>query len=441
MPKGILENVWKRYLRAAEILGYEDEIIEELTSFKGCHSMDIDATVGGRKKRLNAVRVWHRGPLTDAIRKGGNRYMEGVTLDSLQSHAAEMSTKSWLHELPYAGAKGGIDVDPHKCTPEELEEITYKFVDELNEVNMIGPFRDVPAPDIGTNSLIMFWMAERYKYLHRGEPFVKAVVTGKPVKIENAYVGGIHGRVDATGYGLCIVLDELKKLGCLPKNIHERPIVVIQGFGNVGMHAALYAQRLGHQIIAITDKFGGVYRGVGLDIPALIKYALAQKPTTVAGFPGTEPITNEVLLGLPCDYLLPCALEEVITADNANGVQAKVIIEGANGPTTPEADSILEEKGVMVVPDILANSMGLVVSFFEWAMNTDHKDPRLPKRNEKGTVLGAGEKMMRNAVAGVVERAKKHNVLLRPATYIDALEKAELLRIRRIPSYAAKVLV
>lgn len=440
MPRDVLENVWKRYLKAAEILKLEDKIVKELVSFKMRFATDLEATVGGVSERLKAVRVWHRGPLTDCIRKGGNRYTKGITLGSLESHAAEMSIKCWIHQLPYAGAKGGIDVDPDKCSPEELEKITYKFIDELDERNAIGPFLDVPAPDIGTNSLIMFWMAERYKYLHRKEPFGKAVVTGKPVKIENAYVGGIHGRTEATGYGLIEAIDELAKPQYGLYTLPQEPTVAIQGFGNVGMYAALFAVKKGYKVIAISDKFGGVINEKGLPINTLIEYAKSKKPMTVEGFPGIASISNKELLELPCNLLLPCAIEEVITSDNADKVRAKVLGEGANGPTTPEADLILEEKGIVVIPDIFANSKGVVTSYFEWALNTNYSDKRLPKGDDKDSVLAAGEKMMRKAAMEITERAKKHKVSLRHAAYILALEKAELLRIRRIPEYAARIL-
>lgn len=440
MPHDILENVWRRYLKASEILRLEDKIIKELLSFKGEYSADISGKVGGKDERLKAIRVWHRGPLTDCVRKGGNRYMKGITVKSLKSHAAEMSIKCLEHELPYAGAKGGVAVDPDECAPQELEDITYTFVDELNERRMIGPFLDVPAPDIGTNQLIMFWMAERYKYLHRGEACVRAVVTGKPVKIENAYVGGIHGRTEATGFGLNVALDELKNPRYSIINLGSKPTMAIQGFGNVGIYTALFAHQKGYRIIAIADKFGGVFNGDGLDLTSLIEHTKLQKPSTVAGFRKGEPITNAELFELSCDVLAPCAMEEVITPENAGRINAKVILEGANGPTTPEADEILENNNIVVIPDIYANSQGVVTSFFEWAWNTNYFDPRLPVKNDKNRVLGAGEVMMRKTGAEIVERKKKYNVSLRLAAYILALEKVELMRIRRIPEYAVEIL-
>lgn len=440
MRRHPLQNVWNRYLKAVEILKFENKLVKELLSFKMRHSVDIDATVGGKSERLKSVRVWHRTPLTDGIYKGGERFMRGVTLSSMESHAAEMSIKCWMHLLPFGGAKGGLAVDPLKCTVEELQNITYTVVDELDERNAIGPFIDVPAPDIGTNALIMFWMAERYKYRHRGEPFTKGVVTGKPVRLQNGYMGGINGRTEATGFGLNVAIDELRKSKYDLFSLPEIPTVIMQGFGNVGSHAAFFAAEKKFLIIAVCDKFGGVFNGDGLNISELIQYTKACKKHSVAGFPGAMSISFDEMIELPCDIFMPNALEEVLTVKNANRIQARVIAEGANGPTTPEADIILEERGKIVIPDIYANSMGVVTSFFEWGMNTNNTDSRIPRRNEKKLVLATAEKMMRKAGAEIVQRKNQYGISLRLAAYILALEKAELLRARRLPEYAAQAL-
>ena len=435
MPQDILQNVWNRIIKAGEALNYEVRLMEELTSFKMRLSFDLDATVAGKPERLKAVRVWHRAPLTDCIFKGGTRYRPGLTLNSMESHAAEMSIKCWLHNLPYGGAKGGIDLDPNKCTPEELEKITYRFVDELNERSAIGPFRDVPAPDMGTDSLIMFWMAQRYSYLHRGEPYIKAVVTGKPV---NPYIGGLHGRTEATGFGLITAYQEMSRH--MPIKSPTESTMAIQGFGNVGMHVARFASNLGIKVIAVCDEFGGVFDGKGLNIQALIQHARSQKPATVSGFPGAHTIRNEDLFSLRCDILVPAAAEEVITKENADLIMANIVLEGANGPTTPEADAILSDKGIVVIPDIYANSGGVVTSYFEWARNTDNfSDTRVPTENDYDVVIKALERMMCHAGQEIVERSKRYNVSLRLAAYILALEKAELMRARRIPGYAMEM--
>jgi len=440
MPRDILENIWERYRIAGKILKFPDSIMEELTTFKMRLSMDIQANVGGVARRIKASRVWHRAPLTNCVFKGGIRFRAGTTLGALESHAAEMSAKCWLNELPFGGAKGGVDVNPNHCSPQELEALTYKLVDELNERNAIGPFRDVPAPDIGTDSLIMFWVAERYSYLRRGEPYTRAVVTGKPVKIQNTYVGGIPGRVEATGYGLLIALDELQKPEYGLFKLNNHPTMAIQGFGNVGRHVAFFAEKFGYRVIAITDEFGGVFNPKGLDITKLIQYARSQSPPSVKGFPRAAPISNEELFSLSCDVLVPAAIEEVITASNAEQINAKVILEGANGPTTPQADEILNKKGVIVIPDIYANSGGVIVSFFEWAKNINLHDERIPKGNTLKAILGAEEQMLRKAGAQIIKRSQQYGVSLRLAAYILALEKGELIRARRLPEEAYQLL-
>lgn len=438
MPRDILENVWNRYQRAATILKFEDWMIEELTSFKMRLAFDMDAVVGGRKRRLKAVRVWHRSPLTCFPFKGGNRYREGLTLSALESHAAEMSIKCWLHNLPYGGAKGGVSVNANECTPQELRDLTFTLVDELNERNAIGPFRDVPAPDMGTNPLIMFWMADRYAYLHRGEPYTRGVVTGKPIDEYIAWTGGIHGRKEATGYGLAVALEELRQPKYNLIHLPDRPTVVVQGFGNVGSYIAYYLWKEGCKIIAVSDEFGAIFSGDGLDIPKLIEYIRHQKPISVTGFAGAMEIPRENVLELSCDIIVPAALEEVINEQNADKIQARIVLEGANGPTTPSADAILESKNILVIPDVYANSGGVTVSFFEWGRNTDQTDQRVPKNNDTETVLNSMKLMMQKAGAEIVHRAQQHKVSLRLAAYILALEKGELLKARRIPEYAAK---
>ena len=425
-----LQHVWNRYRKGAEILLLPERITEELLSFKVRTSCDIDAHVGGKPRRLKAVRVGHRRLLTSDVFKGGNRFCEGITLSSVESHAAEMSIKGWQHDLPYGGAKGGINFNPRDCTPEELKEITFKFVDELNERKAIGPFIDVPAPDMGTDSTIMFWMAERYGYLHRGEPYVRGVVTGKPFDPLCPWIGGMAGRTEATGYGLWCAFSAVQKCGIFSRATPYPQKVIIQGFGNVGMHAAIFAHASGMQIIAVSDEFGATYNPKGLDLAKLIDYSKEAK--TVKGFPGGDSIDGQAMLELPCDILVPAATEEVLTEKNADRIKAKVILEGANGPTTPEADAIFENRGILVIPDVYANSGGVVVSYFEWAMNTDQKDGRAPMGNFKTEVLGALSSMMKKAGSGMMEKAMQHKTSLRMGAYLLALEKAgTILGVRR----------
>ena len=427
--RDILENVWNRYRKAGEILKLEDYLMEELTSFKMRLSFDMKAVVCGQPKRLKAVRVWHRAQMTRYPFKGGNRFRTGLTLGSLESHAAEMSIKCFLHGLPYGGAKGGINVNTHPCSSEELRQLVFTFVDELHQRNAIGPFLDIPAPDLGTNSTIMYWMMDRYSFLERGKPYVEGVVTGKPIEVGGVPVGGLHGRREATGYGLYLALDALRK----DLKLSEKPSVAIQGFGNVGTYIALYFFKNGYKIVAVADEFGGALSESGLNIPKLIEYASAKKPRTVSGFPGSTAISAKELIGFKCNILVPAAVEEVITAENATAVKAKVILEGANGPTTPEADDILEDKGVVVIPDIYANSGRVAVSFFEWGRNTDNMaDPRIPRENDIDLVLNSLDRMMRRVGNEIVEYSKRYKVSLRLAAYILALDRASgLLRVRR----------
>ena len=436
MPRDILENVWNRYRKAAEILKLEDWLIDELTSFKNRYSVDIEATVGGKKQRLKAVRVWHRAALTGHPFKGGNRYWPGITLGALESHAAEMSIKCWMHELPYGGAKGGIDVDANQCSPAELFQITEKLVDELNERKAIGPFIDVPAPDMGTNATIMFWMSQRYAYLHRGEPYSLGVVTGKPVDRKNRinrYLGGIPGRKEATGYGLWAALDVFrKKYAGMPK-LGDQPTVAVQGFGNVGSHIAYYLWKEGCKITEVIDEFGGIGSRAGLDIPKLIEYVNAQKPRTVKDFPQAEYHFTTPIANINCDIFVPAATEEVITEENAGQIQAKIILEGANGPTTPGADKILEDRGIVVIPDVYANSGGVTVSFFEWGRNTDNMaDDRIPRKPTSELVLKSLDGMMREAGEAIITCGEQHKIPLRTAAYVLALGKvSDLIHARR----------
>ncbi len=295
-------------------------------------------------------RVTHniaRGPS-----KGGLRYHPGVGLDEVKGLAMWMTWKCSLMNLPFGGAKGGVVCDPKQLSPGELERLTRRYTSEI--VNEIGPERDIPAPDVGTSPAVMAWIFDTYS-MNRGHS-VLSVVTGKPLA-----VGGSLGRVEATGRGVFFCLEEtLARRG---EAIAGQKIA-IQGFGNVGSLFARFAADAGAVIVAASDSSGGRYDESGLDVAALA----AHKATggSLADAPGGEPLTNEELLALPCDVLAPCALELVLSEANADGVKARIVLEGANGPTTPGADAILEGNGVLVVPDILANAGGVVVSYFEW---------------------------------------------------------------------------
>jgi glutamate dehydrogenase (NAD(P)+) len=307
----------------------------------------------GRVKVFSGYRVQHnvsRGPA-----KGGLRYHPSTDLDDVRALAMWMTWKSALVDVPFGGAKGGVAIDPSKLSTKELEALTRRFATELEWI--IGPDSDIPAPDVGTNAQTMAWIMDTVS-MHRGYS-VPGVVTGKPLSI-----GGSAGRTDATGQGvLYTIADAAGRLGFTIEGAR----VAIQGFGNVGEAAARLLHAAGAQVVAITDIGGGVARPSGLDVPMLKRHL--QEHGTIAGAPGTTPIDNDELFALEVDVLVLAALEGQITAQNAGSVQARILAEAANGPTSPDADPILAENGVVVIPDILCNAGGVIVSYFEWAQN------------------------------------------------------------------------
>jgi len=307
----------------------------------------------GTVRVFTGYRVMHSTVLGPT--KGGIRYHPRVDLDEVRALAMWMTWKCALMHLPYGGAKGGVACDPHRLSPRELEALTRRYATEIAII--MGPKSDIPAPDVGTNEQVMAWMMDTYS-MHRGYS-VPAVVTGKPLAI-----GGSAGRREATGRGVSIIVREAARALGLP--LAGEPVVV-QGFGNVGSVAARLLHEAGCRVVAVSDVHGGIYHPGGLDIPAVERHVRATG--SVVAFPGAEPVTNAELLELPCTFLVPAALEGQITWQNAGRIRARVIVEGANGPTTPEADEILARRGVTVVPDILANAGGVVVSYFEWVQD------------------------------------------------------------------------
>jgi len=314
----------------------------------------------GRVQVFEGYRVQHnseRGPT-----KGGVRYHPGVTLDEVKALAMLMTWKCAVIGLPYGGAKGGIVCDPSAMRLGEIERMTRRYPSEISII--IGPAKDIPAPDVNTNPQTMAWMMDTYS-MTVGYA-VPGVVTGKPIEI-----GGSQGRGDATGRGVATVLiAAAERLGLHP----AQSTVAIQGFGNVGGAAAKFLHGKGFKVVGVTDVGGGIFNPRGLDVPALLNYARTRPHRQIKGFGGGEYVeghdaANARLLALPVDILAPCALENQITAANAAAVKAKIIVEGANGPTSPEADEILARQGVVVVPDILANAGGVTVSYFEWVQD------------------------------------------------------------------------
>lgn len=304
----------------------------------------------GSVRVFTGYRVHHSTVLGPS--KGGIRYHPDVTLAETRALAMLMTWKCAVVGLPYGGAKGGVVVNPKDLSLNELEHLTRRYTAEI--AIMIGPESDIPAPDVGTTPQVMAWLMDTYS-MHRGYS-VPSVVTGKPIAI-----GGSQGRLEATGRGVAIALREAAKRRGITL---DGATVVVQGFGNVGSVAASQIASLGCKIIAVSDILGGVVNPKGVDVERLLDHNRQTK--TVIGFPGADHISNEELLELPCDILVPCALEGQIAEDNAPKIRARMIVEGANGPTTPAADDILADRDIPVVPDILANAGGVIVSYFEW---------------------------------------------------------------------------
>jgi len=335
--------------------------------------------------------------------KGGIRYHPDVTLDEVTALAAWMTWKCAVAHIPFGGAKGGIICDPTRMSRRELEALTRRYVAEI--MDAIGPEKDVPAPDVNTNEQVMAWVMDTYS-MHVGHTST-AVVTGKPLEL-----GGSLGRREATGRGVMIVAREAAKH--LGFDIAGATIA-IQGFGNVGSVSADLLARAGATIVGVTDGKGGVYNAQGLDIARLLTHAAEHK--TVDGFPGGDPLTNEQLFALEADVLIPAALENQITVENAAAIRAKIVIEAANGPVTPDANNILYDRGLFVVPDILANSGGVTVSYFEWVQD------RYGYFWEESDVNERLEKKMHEAFHDVLQTSLKYKVDMRTAAYVVAISR------------------
>ena len=316
--------------------------------------------------------------------KGGIRYAETVDAEEVQALAALMTYKCALVDVPFGGAKGGIRLNPKRYSPAELERITRRYVFELTRKNFIGPGLDVPAPDVGTGPREMAWIADTYSQLRSGELDALGCVTAKPVS-----AGGIRGRVEATGRGVffgvreaCNVREDMKALGLTPGLEGKR--IVIQGLGNVGYHAAQFFQRSGALLVGLAESEGAITNPKGLDIEAVMAYRKERR--SILDFPGAINLARrEDALELECDILIPAALERQITAENAPRLKTRMVVEAANGPTTAEADEILDKQGVMVIPDAYVNAGGVTVSYFEWVKNLGHvRFGRMQKRFEQG---------------------------------------------------------
>ena len=354
--------------KVAQAFAIEPNLVNVLQECKKAVVVSVPVAMDdGTTQVFEGYRVTHniaRGPS-----KGGIRYHPDVTLDEVKSLAMWMTWKCALSGIPFGGAKGGIVCNPKRMSENELQRMTRRFTSEI--INEIGPERDIPAPDVGTDGRVMAWIFDTFS-MNKGHS-VLGVVTGKPLTI-----GGSLGRLEATARGaLYCVREAVRK-----KQLSLRGIrVAVQGFGNVGSYLARFLTEDGAIVIAVSDSTSGLHNPNGIDVPAAIAHK--RETGTLAGFRGAEAITNDELLLLECDVLAPCALEQVITEENAAQVKAGIIVEGANGPVTPAGDEILEDKGVLVLPDILANAGGVIVSYFEWVQGLQEYFWKEPEVNAK----------------------------------------------------------
>src|SRR3954452_23712149 len=388
---------------AADRMGLRDDIRAVMRSSYREVRVQVPVKLSdGEIHVFSGFRVQHngaRGPY-----KGGIRYHPEVDLDEVRALATLMSWKTAIVGIPFGGAKGGVNLDPAACTPAEVQRITRSFIDKIEKV--LGPTRDIPAPDVGTNAQTMAWMMDEYGKLHGHTP---AIVTGKPIWLEGSY-----GREAATGRGLVFMFREAAPgLGLHPEDTR----VVLQGFGNVGSWVGRIMGQLGCTIVGVSDAHGAIHSEPGLAPEAL--QAHTRDGGSLAEFDGegVEPVSPEELIGLDCEVFVPAALGGLIHEGNADALRARIVLEGANSPTTPNADEILAGKGVHVIPDVMANAGGVIVSYFEWVQNLQHFRWDEREVNEK---LGA---IMRRAYREVAARAGEEDVPLRVAAYQTGIER------------------
>jgi len=357
-------------------------------------------------------RVQHngaRGPF-----KGGIRFSSLVDEQEVRALAETMTYKTALVDIPFGGGKGGVNVDPPQLTERELEHVTRRYISRIHLI--LGPNRDVPAPDMGTNAQTMAWIVDQYGRQHGYNP---AVVTGKPLEL-----GGSPGREQATGRGVMLTTLAAARdhLGKAPADLR----VAVQGFGNVGMNAALLLAEQGATVVGVSDHTGGYYKADGLDLDDMIRYVRREGgDRTLRGYPGAEPVTGEDFMGVDCDVLVPAAIESAIHGGNVDTVKAKLIVEGANLPITPDADRVLADRGILVVPDILANAGGVIVSYFEWSQNFQQY------RWSEADVNERLERILLKAYDDVADKMKELGCDMREAAFalaIGRVVKAEKLR-------------
>ena len=407
------ESMMERFRFAAEILELDEGMFQYLASPVKQVIVSIPVVMDdGKIKVFEGYRVIHDNVLGPS--KGGIRFAPDVNLDEVKALASWMTWKCAVVNVPFGGAKGGIRCNPKELSKGELERLTRRYT--ANMLGVFGPDKDIPAPDMNTDEQVMAWIMDTYSM--NSQRTETAVVTGKPI-----ILGGSQGRKQATGRGVVTVtLAALNKLGLMP----NKTTVAVQGFGNVGAISAELMYEQGAKVIAISDISGGYYNANGIDIPDALEY-MKNNNRSLEGYSKADKISNDELLELECDVLIPAAKEDQISKHNAHKIRAKIIAEGANGPVTANADSILEENGVMVVPDILANAGGVTVSYFEWVQDRQGyfwTEERVNRRLNR---------MMRSAFDNLYEVSDRYKITLRQAAYVYAINRvAETLKLRGI---------
>lgn len=411
-PPDLFQVAVQQFDLAADVLGLEDSMRQILTHCQRELTVNFPVEMDdGSVRVFTGHRVQHNsGP---GPTKGGIRYHPSVTLSEVKALAMLMTWKCAVVGLPYGGAKGGVTVNPKTLSQNELQNLTRRYISDI--APFIGPNQDIPAPDMNTNAQTMAWIMDTYS-MNAGYS-VPGVVTGKPLTL-----GGSEGRADATGSGVVFAIEEAARTIDLDVTTAS---VVVQGFGNVGSVAAREMAERGARVVGIGDWKGGVYNPAGLDVDAL--KAFTDATGSVVGFPGTEFVTNEELLVLPCDILIPAAIECQIHEGNADQIKAKIVAEGANGPTMPEADEILYDRGILVLPDIFCNAGGVTVSYFEWVQSLQWFPWSLEEVNSRLQTI------MQKSFAAILATAEEHQVNMRTAALVRAIDRvADFTRLRGI---------
>lgn len=407
----MLHLAQQQFLKAAQIMSLDENLRERLLF----PQRTLVVTLPFRKDNYTHVetvfgyRVQHL--LTMGPTKGGIRYHEDVGLGEVSALAMWMTWKCALMRLPFGGAKGGVRIDPTDLTSHEMQRLTRRYTMEI--IEMIGPEKDIPAPDMGTNEQVMAWLMDTYS--QQLGYSVPTIVTGKPVAL-----GGSLGRREATGRGLVYVIEEAAKVMGMSM---QGATAVVQGFGNVGSNTARLLEELGTKVIGVSDVSTGLYNPKGLSVSDLLQYVADNR--VLKGYPHAEEVTNQELLELKCDILAPCALQNQITASNVEKLQCKMVAEGANGPTTLEADEILKERGIFVVPDVLGNAGGVTVSYFEWVQGTQNYMWTLDEINSRL------KKILVDAFQRTLGRSEKQNLDFRTAALIEGIERVAEAKLRR----------